>query len=331
MPGREWADAVYRDKSLVTRIGPLHADQAERQDRPDGRPTSSSTMPGLVVSVYRHAMIADGMDVLDVGTGSGYGAALLAARLGDARVTTIDIDPHLVKAAEERLARTGHRPLAAVADATGPLPGGYDRIVSMTSVAPIPASWLAALRPGGRLVTTLTGTGLIVTATKTPDGGAAGRTEWERAGFMHARTGPDYAPDLLRVMPGALDGDAGEVTTGRYPVINTERVGAVLHARRHGPRPRAPLRDRPGRETHRLAGSPGRVVGPRHRRRPGTARRAAERSPATVGHRRRDPSRVADRRNPARLRGRGGNQPRRRHPTRQRQVAGRDPGHEHSG
>ena len=94
----------------------------------------------------------------------------------------------------------------------------------MTSVAPIPASWLAALRPGGRLVTTLTGTSLIVTATKTPDGGAAGRTEWERAGFMHARTGPDYPPDLLSAIPGALDGDADEVTTGRYPVINIARA-----------------------------------------------------------------------------------------------------------
>jgi protein-L-isoaspartate O-methyltransferase len=105
------------------------------------------------------------MDMLDVGTGSGYGAALLATRLGDARVTTIDIDPYLIKAAEERLARTGLCPLVTVAHATGPLPASYDRIVSMTSVAPIPASWLAALRPAGRLVTTLTGTGLIVTAT----------------------------------------------------------------------------------------------------------------------------------------------------------------------
>jgi hypothetical protein len=38
---------------------------------------------------------------------------------------------------------------------------------------------------------------------------------------MEARTGPDYAPRLLHTIPGALDGDAGEVTTGRYPVINT--------------------------------------------------------------------------------------------------------------
>ena len=91
----------------------------------------------------------------------------------------------------------------------------------MTSVTPIPASWLAALSPGGRLVTTLAGTGLILTASKTPNGGAAGRTEWERARFMHARTSPDYPPDPLRAIPGALNGDAGDVTTGRYPVINT--------------------------------------------------------------------------------------------------------------
>jgi len=224
MPGQEWADAVYRDVSLVTQVGTLHADHASEDDRPDGRPTSSSTKPGLVVSMYRHAVIGDGMDVLDVGTGSGYGAALLATRLGDARVTSIDIDPYLVKAAQERLAGTWLRPVVAVADATGPLPGSYDRIVSMTSVAPVPASWLAALRPGGRLVTTLAGTGLIVTANKTRDGGAKGQTEFDRAGFMHARSHPDYPPSLLRSIPGALHGDAGEVTTGRYPVVNTARA-----------------------------------------------------------------------------------------------------------
>lgn len=220
-PAADWLGGVYRDTSLVTQVDTLHADHASEQDRPQGRPTSSGTMPGLVVSMYRHAMIGDEMDVLDVGTGSGYGAALLAARLGDARVTTVDIDPYLVKAAEERIATTGLRPLVAVADATGPLPGDYDRIVSMTSVAPVPASWLAALRPGGRLVTTLTGTGLIITANKTPDGGAKGQTQFDRAGFMEARTGPGYPPQVLQSIPGALDGDIGDITTGRYPVVNT--------------------------------------------------------------------------------------------------------------
>ena len=69
--------------------------------------------------------------------------------------------------------------------------------MSTVAVRPIPASWLAALRPGGRLVTTITGTSLLVTADKTPDGGAAGRTEWDRAGFMHTRTGPAYPADTL--------------------------------------------------------------------------------------------------------------------------------------
>jgi hypothetical protein len=62
------------------------------------------------------------------------------------------------------------------------------------AVRPIPVSWLTALRPGGRLVTTITGTALILTADKTDDGGAIGRIEWNRAGFMSTRTGPDYPP-----------------------------------------------------------------------------------------------------------------------------------------
>ncbi len=224
MPGQEWLDAVYQDVSLVTQVGALHADHAAQGDRPEGRPTSSGTMPSLVVAMYRHAMIGDGMDVLDIGTGSGYGTALLAMRLGAARVTSVDLDPYLVKAAEERLEHAGLHPLLAVADATGPLPGTYDRIVSMTSVAPVPASWLTALKPGGRLVTTLAGTGLIVTANRTRDGGAKGQTEFYRAGFMEARTGLDYPPRALHSIHGALDGDAGDVTTGRYPVVNTAQA-----------------------------------------------------------------------------------------------------------
>ena len=69
------------------------------------------------------------------------------------------------------------------------------------AVRPVPASWLAALRPGGRLVTTITGTNLIVTADKTPDGGASGRTEWDRAGFMHTRSGPGYPPAMRNGSP----------------------------------------------------------------------------------------------------------------------------------
>ncbi|WP_405997386.1 hypothetical protein [Streptomyces sp. NBC_00829] len=131
--------------------------------------------------MYRHAMISDGSDAL-VTTGSPYGTALACQRLGDRQVTSVDVDPHLVETGDDRLESIGLHPQTAVCDITGLLPGEFDRIVSTVSVRPVPASWPAALRPGGRLVTTLAGTGLIITADKTEDGGAIGQTSQNRAG-----------------------------------------------------------------------------------------------------------------------------------------------------
>ena len=214
-----WLDAGYSDQSLVTQVGPLHADQAGLYDLPTGLPTSSATMPGLLVQMFRHAMLTDAMDVLDIGTGSGYGAALLARRLGDSCVTSIDVDEYLAKTAAARLDSIGLHPKIVTCDATGSLPGTYDRIISTVAVRPVPASWLAALRPGGRLVSTITGTNLIVTANKTADGRAAGRTEWDRAGFMHTRTGPDYPPGTLERFTAIRDAEGEEITTGCFPVV----------------------------------------------------------------------------------------------------------------
>lgn len=218
-----WLDAAYGNRSLITQVGEVHADHVRPGDRPTGRPTSSATLPGLLVQMYRHAMIGDRMDVLDVGTGSGYGTALLTQRVGDPHVTSVDVDPYLVKAARERLDEAGMHPLVETCDGTGPLPGGperYDRIIATVAVSPIPASWLVSLRPGGRLVTTITGTNLIVTADKTPDGGASGRTEWDRAGFMHSRTGAGYPPAMLGCFRQIRDAEDDRVTTSRFPVVN---------------------------------------------------------------------------------------------------------------
>jgi hypothetical protein len=40
-----WMAAAYSDRTLVTQLGPLHADHATPGDRPAGAPTSSSTWP----------------------------------------------------------------------------------------------------------------------------------------------------------------------------------------------------------------------------------------------------------------------------------------------
>ncbi|HEY1619724.1 MAG TPA: methyltransferase domain-containing protein, partial [Streptosporangiaceae bacterium] len=193
-----WLTAAYCDQTLVTRIGSRHADLAAPGTRARGLPTSSGTLPGLVVRMYQHGLITDGTDVLDVGTGTGYGTALLCRRLGAAHVTSTDIDPYLTSTAATRLAAAGLQPRILTADATGPLPGSYDRIISGTSVRPVPASWLTALRPGGRIVTTITGTTAILTADLQADGTALGRIERDWAGFMPARHGPDYPPGPAR-------------------------------------------------------------------------------------------------------------------------------------
>jgi protein-L-isoaspartate O-methyltransferase len=215
-----WLEVAYSDRSLVTQVGTSHADQAAGGDHPPGVPTSSSTMPGLIVRLAQHAYLADGTDVLDVGTGSGYGCALLAARLGGEHVTSVDVDPYLTAAAAERLDSVGLCPAVLTVDATNALRGTYDRIVATVAVRPVPASWLTALRPRGRLVTTIAGTGLILTADKTDDGGALGQIEWDRAGFMLSRHGPGYPPPLWERNEAARDGDGEQVTRGWYPVLN---------------------------------------------------------------------------------------------------------------
>lgn len=212
-----WMEAAYSDTSLVTRRGPLHADHARLDDEPAGLPTSSSTLPGLVVKMYRHARLYTGADVLDVATGSGYGCALLAKRFGDEHVTSIDVDAYLTEAAAERLDSVDLHPKVVTCDATGPLPGSYDRIVAMVGMPTVPASWMEALRPGGRLVTVIADTSLIITATKQDDGWAHGQVEWDRAMFMSTRSGPDFepSPDLAPVADAE-----GDVTRGRYPVVS---------------------------------------------------------------------------------------------------------------
>ncbi|MFE2375228.1 50S ribosomal protein L11 methyltransferase [Streptomyces sp. NPDC059398] len=219
-----WLAAAYADNSLVTRVGSAHADHAKRRDRPAGRPTSSATLPSLLVRMFQHTRLGDGHTLLDVGTGSGYGTALACVRLGEHRVTSIDVDPYLTEAAAQRLTQVGLGPQLHTLDASGELPGRYDRIVATVGIRPVPASWLTALRPGGRLVTTIAGTTLIVTADKQPDGTALGRVEWDRAGFMHARRSADYPPLPNGPVEAARTGEGEFVTAGRYPVVDVEQA-----------------------------------------------------------------------------------------------------------
>lgn len=211
--------AAYDDGTLVTRVGPLHADHAEPGERGKGAPTSSSTLPGLIVSMAHQLDAKPGHKVLDVGTGSGYSAALFGRRFGDGNVTSVDVDPYLVEAARTRLAQFGRTPRLEAVDATGELPDSeYDRIMATVSVRPVPASWLRALRPGGRLVTTIAHTALLVTADMGADGIARGGVQSDAATFMETRREADYPAKLHHVFATAKEGAGEDVRRPGGPV-----------------------------------------------------------------------------------------------------------------
>lgn len=108
-----------------------------------------------VVAIMSEALQLGGAErVLEIGTGSGYQAAILATLA--AEVVTIERQPALARAAEQLLRELGHRNVAVhVGDGSSGWPEGapYDRIIVTAAAPRVPAPLLEQLnRSGGRLV-----------------------------------------------------------------------------------------------------------------------------------------------------------------------------------
>ena len=137
--------------------------------------------------------IDDGQTVLEIGTGTGYNAALLSHRLGSGRVTTVEVDPAVAEAARLALLAGGYTPTLVVGDGVAGHPDGapYDRIVATCSAATIPPPWVAQLRPGGMLLTNLhrdLGGGALALLRR--DSQMVGRFLADYGAFMPVRSDP---------------------------------------------------------------------------------------------------------------------------------------------
>ncbi|MEV6905895.1 methyltransferase domain-containing protein [Amycolatopsis sp. NPDC051071] len=116
--------------------------------------------------------------MLEIGTGTGYNAALLAHRLGDHAVYSLDLDPGLVDAARDRLDGIGFHPHLTAGDGAAGWPGNatFDRIIAACAVSAIPPAWIDQLAPAGRIVAPLDAAkaGPLLVLDKTTDGEVSG-------------------------------------------------------------------------------------------------------------------------------------------------------------
>jgi protein-L-isoaspartate(D-aspartate) O-methyltransferase len=107
--------------------------------------------PKLEARVLQALKLKRGESVLEIGTGSGYFAALLGHRAG--KITSVEIDPRLSSEAAAKLARNG---VANVRCEVGDGARGwgseqFDAIVLTASTPLLPDTFFRQLKPGGRL------------------------------------------------------------------------------------------------------------------------------------------------------------------------------------
>lgn len=154
-----WREGVYADQPLATRIR-------------DGELLSSSSQPSLMARMLEYLEVRDGMDVLEIGTGPGYNAALLCHRLGEAHVTTVDLDPDITQAARAHLTAAGYRPRVITGDGARGCPAHapYDRVIATCAMPNVPPAWIAQCAPGALVLAPLA-TGLV--ALRVGEGGEA--------------------------------------------------------------------------------------------------------------------------------------------------------------
>ncbi|GHH92639.1 methyltransferase domain-containing protein [Streptomyces capillispiralis] len=194
--GRErWLRGAYQDAPLAIR---LHDDEL----------LSSSSQPSLMALMLAGLDVRDGQRVLEIGTGSGYNAALLAHRLGDDDlVTTVDLDPELTGPARRHLDAAGYHPAVVTGDGARGVPARapFDRIIATCALPSVPRAWLAQCRPGARVVAPFA-TG-VVALTVRDAGHAEGRFLHTPAYFVplrgtgrprHERPDPDGLPPTAR-------------------------------------------------------------------------------------------------------------------------------------
>jgi protein-L-isoaspartate(D-aspartate) O-methyltransferase len=227
LPELDPVSQAYQDEAFV-----IKTDE-------DGLPVSSSSQPAIMAIMLEQLGVAAGQRVLEIGTGTGYNAALMSRLVGpEGSVVTVDIDPDLAERARANLGAAGYRDVIVICG-----DGGfgarefapYDRIIVTAGASDLAPEWLAQLGPGGRIALPLSLRGIQLCIALDRSGGLSWRSSSAcRCGFirmagscaavtdsyvpvgpqpgLHVQTdGELMDPDLLW---GELNGPVTDVLTG---------------------------------------------------------------------------------------------------------------------
>ncbi|MFI0451136.1 methyltransferase domain-containing protein [Actinomadura sp. 6N118] len=169
----EWRAAVESNTAIITQVD-------DGADDGGGLFTSSCSAPATVRDFLSALDLRDHDQVLEIGTGTGWTAALISYRVGPQNVTSIEIDPDVLGQAEKNLQQAGYLPHLMLGDGMIGHPDGapYDRVHVACGVCDVPHAWVEQTRPGGVIVlpwNPLYGNGHMARLTVVRNGMAVGR------------------------------------------------------------------------------------------------------------------------------------------------------------
>ncbi|WP_131737080.1 methyltransferase domain-containing protein [Actinomadura roseirufa] len=163
-----WDRLVMSDEPITTQL------------KDGALPTSSSSGPSVMAEMINALCLNAGMRVLEIGTGTGYNAACLAA-LG-AEVVSVEIDPAAADQARHALSAAGHPDVLVITgdgEIGAPSHGPFDRVVATAAAHTVPHAWIEQTKKDGLIVVpwaaTFHPTGPLAVLTVRGDGTAEGR------------------------------------------------------------------------------------------------------------------------------------------------------------
>jgi protein-L-isoaspartate(D-aspartate) O-methyltransferase len=122
----------------------------------DGAVISSSSQPSMMALMIRQLNLKPGDNVLEIGAGSGYNAAVMQQLVGDAgKITSLELDRDLANQAMDHLARAHASNVQVVHGdgAQGYAPrAAYDHIIATAGIWDVPPAWVKQLRDEGTIV-----------------------------------------------------------------------------------------------------------------------------------------------------------------------------------